>query len=167
MTSVVSVPEILARVLCVARAAAPAIYAIGGVLLGGWMARSNQQRQWVWDNKAREYRELVDGLFRSTEAILGARLNADTPITDALADAVWSGTRLTQNRIFVARAIEKAGIASDWQRISNVALWQPGQIEIDVKGAKCGYMRSAIIILRTDLEKKLLGLVHEDLKLLS
>jgi len=43
--------------------ALPAVYVFGGALLGGWIARSNQHKQWIWDNKAREYRELIDVCF--------------------------------------------------------------------------------------------------------
>lgn len=142
----------------------PAIYALLGVIIGGWISWRNQHRQWVSDNKAREYRELIDGLFASTEKILQARPNAGSPITDSLSDAVWNGTRLTQNRIFTLCAIKDAGIDEDWQKISNLALWNPGELKIKVKGSEYGYTHGIIVILRKDLENKLLALAQKDLK---
>ncbi len=145
--------------------ALPAVYVFGGAILGGWIARSNQHRQWVWDNKAREYRELIDGLFRFTEEILKARENSDASINDALSDAVWNGTRLTQNRLFVARRIKAAGIDADWQKISNISLWNPGELKVKYKDKEWGYTRGAVVVLRKDLEEKLLALALSDLRL--
>jgi len=73
---------------------------------------------------------LIDGLFRSTDESRKARENSDAPINDALSDAVWNGTRLTQNRLFVARKIKAAGIDADWQKISNISLWNPGELKV-------------------------------------
>jgi hypothetical protein len=165
MADLVSASRILTTALGALTKAMPAVYVFGGAPLGGWIARYNQHRQWVWDNRAREYRELVDGLFRSTEEILKARRDAEAPITDPLADAVWNGTRLTQNRIFIAQAIRSAGIDEDWQEISNISLWNPGEFKITVKGKEWGYTQGAVVILRRDLEAKLLALAQRDLKL--
>lgn len=143
----------------------PAIYALLGVIVGGWISWRNQHRQWVKDNKAREYRELIDGLFTSTEKILQARPTAETPVTDPLADAVWNGTRLTQNRLFTLQAIQRAGVDEDWQKISNVALWNPGELRIKVKENEYGYTHGIVAILRKDLETKLLALAQKDLDL--
>ena len=142
----------------------PAIYALLGVIIGGWISWRNQHRQWVKDNKAREYRELIDGLFTSTENILQARPNAESPITDPLADAVWNGTRLTQNRIFTLCAIKDAGVDEDWQKISNLALWNPGELKIKVKGSELVTRTALSSILRKDLENKLSALAQRDLK---
>ena len=157
--------EVAEKALMLLGRAMPAVYVFGGAILGGWIARSNQHKQWVWDNKAREYRELVDGLFRSTEEILRARKNAEALIGDPLADAVWNGTRLTQNRIFIAQSIKAAGIDEDWQKISNISLWNLGEPKIKVKGNEWGYTRGAVIVLRKELETKLLALAQKDLKL--
>jgi len=156
---------IVSKILSALGSVMPAVYSLAGVLVGGWISRQSQHRQWVHDNKAREYRELLDGLFTSTERILKARPTAETQITDSLADAVWEGTRLTQNRIFILRAIQGEGIDKDWQKISNVALWNPGELKIKVEDKEWGYTQGIIIILRKDLETKILALTQKDLRL--
>ena len=139
--------------------------AICAALVSGWISKSNEHRQWIWDNKAREYKELLDGLFNCTERIIKARPTANREITDPLADAVWEGTRLTQNRLFTLQAIRSVGIDEDWQKISNISLWNPGELKIKVKDNKWGYTKGIIVILRKDLETKLLALTQKDLKL--
>jgi len=82
-----------------------------------------------------------------------------------LADAVWNGTRLTQNRIFVARKINAAGIDNDWQKISTISLWNAGELKVKVKDREWGYRRGAVVVLRKELEEKLLDLALRDLRL--
>jgi hypothetical protein len=142
-----------------------AVYALIGVALGGWITWYSQHRHWVLDNKKQEYRELIDGLFRATEEIVKARPNVSSGWNEGVINAAWSGTRLLQNRIFVARTILGSGVREDWQKIVNVAQWEPGEPEIDIGGKQYSYTPGAISLLRNALEQKLLAIVQRDLRL--
>jgi hypothetical protein len=142
-----------------------AVYALLGVLLGGWITRAIQHKQWVFENRKQEYRELLDGLFQASEEIIKARPNIGSGLNDALANAIWKGTRVVRSRIFIARLIRDEGIHEDWQTIVSLALWEPEEEKLKIKGKEYAYTTSAIIILRNDLEEKLLGIVQKDLSL--
>ena len=61
-------------------------------------------------------------------------------------------------------AIKDAGIDEDWQKISNLALWNPGELKIKVKGSELVTRTALSSILRKDLENKLSALAQRDLK---
>jgi hypothetical protein len=142
------------------------ISALAGVALGALLSRWNDHRRWVLDNRKLEYRELIDGIFRSTEKIRGARQTVSDPITTAVTDAVFDGSRLIRNRLFTASSIRRAGIASDWEDISRVALWEPGEPIASVDGQEYKYTQTAIAILRKRIEHKLTHLARADLGIL-
>lgn len=141
----------------------PAVYALSGVALGGWITWRSQRKHWVRDNKKQEYRDLLDGLFRATEEIIKARPNVSAALSQALVDATWSGTRLVQNRIFVARRIREGGIVQVWQKIVSIAIWEPTDPKIRVNGEEYAYTTGAISLLRGVLEEKLLAIIQKDL----
>ena len=141
------------------------IGALIGALLTPWISWFWQHKQWKLDHKKQEYRELVDGLFQATEEIIRARPEGRAGWNQAVTNAAWSGTRLVQNRIFIAREIRDNGIPDDWQQIVNVAQWEPGEPKIKVNAQEYQYTVGAISILRRNIETKLLGIAQKDLKL--
>lgn len=143
----------------------PILVSFAVLLLGSWLIDRREHRKWRLDNMKLEYRQLIDGLFDATEAILTARPNLSAKNAPALADAVWSGTRLIQNRIFIAHSIKAAGIPEAWMAIANLAHWEPGEPEIVAGGKSWKYTQGAVAILRKDLEQKLLALAEKDLGL--
>jgi hypothetical protein len=143
----------------------PLVGVLIGVLLTPWITWRWQHKQWSLDNKKLEYRELVDGLFQATEEIIKARPNVGAGWNQAVTNAAWGGTRLVQNRIFIARSIRDASVPADWYNIVNVAQWEPGEPKIEVNGQQYSYTTNAISILRNNLEQKLLAIIQTDLGL--
>ena len=142
-----------------------AVYSLVGVLLGAWIAWRYQHRQWILENKKQEYRELLNGLYEASEAIIAARPNISAGVTNALLSALWKGSRLFHDRIFVARAIREARLLEDWESIRRLALWEPPEEEPEIKGRKTKYTINQIVILRNDLDEKLRAIVQRDLNL--
>src|SRR5712692_2854090 len=82
-----------------------------GVLIGAWVARWGQRRQWVSDNKANEYRELLTTLSRSAHCLLKGKpgdgliaLSPDDQREGYQADV--EARRVIDGRIFIATRIE-------------------------------------------------------------
>lgn len=143
----------------------PLVGVVVGALLTPWITWRWQHRQWSLDNRKQEYRELLDGLHRATEEIIRQRPNAAAGWNPRVADAAWIGTRLVQNRIFIARAIRSSQIPEDWQKIVNVAQWESGEPKIRIGEHEYLYTTGAICLLRASLEEKLLEIAKRDLHL--
>jgi hypothetical protein len=142
----------------------PLVGVVIGAILVPWVSWRWQHKQWSLDNKKQEYRELLDGLFLAIEEIVKARPSAITSGIEA-AKAVQSGTRLVQNRIFVARSLRNAGIPEDWRKIVNLSLWELQEPTIEVKGKSYMYPPGAISLFGNELLEKLLVTIQQDLKL--
>jgi hypothetical protein len=142
-----------------------AAYALLGVLFGGWITWRYQHKQWVLDNKKQEYRDLIDGLFQASEEIVKARPNISAVVGEELLNAVWKGQRVVRNRIFVARQIREERIEEDWDTIRRLALWEPEEDKLEIKGKKYSYAINVIVMLRNELDKKLLAIAQRDLRL--
>jgi hypothetical protein len=142
-----------------------AAYALLGVLFGGWITWRYQHKQWVMENKKQEYRDLIDGLCQASEEIIKARQNIDVGVNQELLNAVWKGMRVVRNRIFVAREIREGGIEEDWDTIRRLALWEPNEDKLPIKGGRWGYTTNGVVILRNELDEKLLAIARRDLKL--
>jgi hypothetical protein len=67
------------------------IFALLGVLLGGWIAWRYQHRQWILENKKKEYREILDGLFQASEEIIKARPNISADVIRSSDDSCVEG----------------------------------------------------------------------------
>ena len=143
----------------------PLVGVVIGALLTPWIAWRWQHRQWSLDNKKQEYRDLLDGLFQASEEIIKARPNISAGVSQELVSAVWKGNRLVRDRIFVASAIRGGGIPGDWETIVRLALWEPTEEKLPIKGAKWGYTINGIVILRNELDEKLHEIIQRDLKL--
>jgi hypothetical protein len=50
-------------------AARPAIGPLAGVVIGAWLSRSWQKKQWALDSKKTEYRELISTLSQSVQCL--------------------------------------------------------------------------------------------------
>jgi len=121
--------------------------------------------QWVLDNKRQEYRDLSDALFQATEEIIKERPNIAAGVSPALLEAVWKGQRSVRDRIFVAREIQRVGLDEDWDLICKLALWEPIEQKLVVKGTPRSYSINQIVELRKDLHEKLHALIRRDLRI--
>ena len=121
--------------------------------------------QWVLDNKRQEYRDLSDALFQATEEIIKERPNIAAGVSPALLEAVWKGQRSVRDRIFVAREIQREGLDEDWDLICKLALWEPIEQKLVVKGTPRSYSINQIVELRKDLHEKLHALIRRDLRI--
>jgi hypothetical protein len=142
-----------------------AAYALLGVLFGAWVTWRYQHKQWVLENKKQEYRDLIDVLFQASEEIIRARPNIGAGLNQDLLNAIWKGMRIVRNRIFVAREIREGEVEEDWDKIRRLALWEPSEERVAVKGAKWAYTTNGVVILRNELDEKLLAIARRDLGL--
>jgi hypothetical protein len=104
----------------------PAVYSLAGVGIGGWIARRSQHRQWAHDNKAREYRELLDALDVCVIAVRTARPSAASPFS-AASSAVSQASRIFANRIFISPTLKKNDLMKKWAELRRFMLSEPGE----------------------------------------
>lgn len=93
-----------------------------GILIGHFLSRSQQRRQWIADNEVREWRELLTTLTTGFLTIVQTdkalpkvpgeeiermreNFGARTPINEVFA-----------NRIFIARAVRKEDLSGRWRK---------------------------------------------------
>jgi hypothetical protein len=151
--------------LLVWNAIGPLVGVVIGALLTPWIAWRWQHRQWIFDNKKQEYRDLLDDLFQASEEIIKARPNISAGINQDLLNAVWKGNRIVRDRIFVASAIRAGGIPTDWETIVRLAIWEPTEEKLHIGGGQRAYTINGIVTLRNALDEKLLAIAQRDLKL--
>jgi hypothetical protein len=101
--------------------AMPAVYSLVGVVIGGWISRRSQHRQWVHDNKARDYRELVDAIDGFVRSVRAARPKQDTPFSEA-SPAVEQLSRVVRNKIFIRSSLRKASLEDKLSELMRYSL---------------------------------------------
>jgi SLT domain-containing protein len=123
--------------LCMLRFTAEHFYQIwavvgplAGVALGAWQAARWQRKKWILDNKASEYRGILDALnsyrfalveyyslYKIALIAMPAQKKYDDQIT--FAKAGESVTNALADRIFTYPAIEATGARKDWSAIAD------------------------------------------------
>jgi hypothetical protein len=88
-----------------------------GLLVGHFLTRSWQKKQWLLDNEKQEYRELLDALsgaylsLAKTELVRGTDRVRSTPETSEAEDAAY---RLLNDRIFIASKLKEENVFEQW-----------------------------------------------------
>jgi len=92
-----------------------------GIMLGAYLSRSQQRRQWVADNEVKEWRELLTTLTTSFTAII----QTDEKLPKAPGEEIerlkrWLQARtlageVLTNRIFIAHAVSSFEIFDKWK----------------------------------------------------
>ena len=93
-----------------------------GVLIGSWLTRSWQRKQWVLDSKKTEYRELISTLSHSYHTIaknahLGGMIFSVEQLTDR-SEASEAGKRVIEDRLFIVEEMRKENIRELWARLA-------------------------------------------------
>jgi uncharacterized protein YneF (UPF0154 family) len=90
-----------------------------GVLVGAWLARSWQWKQWVLENKKSEYRELIGVLSKSYHNLVKNLPETTTAVLGpeeqrALGDDWVAGLQVIEDRVFIDKEIRAAKIREQW-----------------------------------------------------
>lgn len=106
-----------------------AIGPLVGVIIGAWLASRWQRRQWIADNKAREYREILDALnvYRWRLVNYQARYGgvyAEVKPEDnlSLAEAQIALDNSFSDRIFVRETVVNSGAREAFRKFSESLL---------------------------------------------
>jgi hypothetical protein len=87
-------------------------------LIGAWLARSWQRKQWVLEGKKAEYRELLSTLSDSYHCIIKNWGAALAPVNHEglreKLEAEVSGQQVIEDRIFIDDAMRAENIREQW-----------------------------------------------------
>ena len=91
-----------------------------GVLIGSWLGRSWQRKQWELDNKRTEYRELIGTLSKSFHYIATYRTVVVRPpeVQRGLLEAEVAGQQVIADRIFIDKQLREAQVSELWGLIA-------------------------------------------------
>jgi hypothetical protein len=141
---------------------APLIGTLLGVWMGYYLSRSQQRRQWIADNKVKEWQELLATLATSFTTIIqvdaalvsvGDKLaHADKleRMTDNL-KARKIASEVLVNRVFIARETRQLGIYKKW---SNALEQLDQNHDAGAAGTEFGEINAMILAgARADIEK--------------
>ena len=98
----------------------PVITALIGVWIGAHVADRNQRKQWVADNKKREYQELITALTHAFSAMLNraAPLVAYGPQEQrAFAATEEQALIAITDRIFIREEVDTMNVLKRWQEL--------------------------------------------------
>ncbi len=109
------------------------IASLVGVLVGAWLTRSWQLRQWVLEGKKAEYRELISTLSESYHTIVrllpsgGGGISAMSAEQYQAAEQAWvAGVRVIEDRIFIDREVRAGNIRESWMQVADFDLQKLG-----------------------------------------
>jgi hypothetical protein len=127
-----------------------------GVVIGAWLSRSWQRKQWVLDSKKAEYRELLSTLSQSIHSIMSnwefpaEVVKVDEQIKEQRQrhDAYFAGEKVLKDRIFIDKKVHDAGIFQRWEKL------EIGPGEAILKKFWAAW---------TDIHDTLVKMAHEDL----
>jgi hypothetical protein len=90
-----------------------------GVLIGAWLTRSWQRKQWVLEGKKAEYRELISTLSESFHCIVknwpaGLVTAVSHETLRETLEAEVAGQRVVEDRIFIENQLRAAQIRDRW-----------------------------------------------------
>ena len=124
-----------------------------GILIGHYLLRSWQRKQWFADNRLREWRELIGTLFTSfsTISLLGnKRENLTAESVQEHYDADTIALLTINNRIYIDKEVEQEKIHARWNSLVS-------SFEQSKDGAELGKAFGA-------LSKTLKRMAYEDVK---
>lgn len=97
-----------------------------GLLIGAWLSRSWQRKQWVLEGKKAEYRELISTLSQSYHCILKNWPALIAPFGEVICtltdgaqqretlEAEVAGQRVIEDRIFIDKAMRAENVREQW-----------------------------------------------------
>ena len=93
-----------------------------GVLVGAWATGRWHHTHWVLENKKQEWRELIDALVECAREISKSkRAKPEQPEYSQLFPAQLKGSVFIQNRIFIAKVVERNSIKDDWNELLRIS----------------------------------------------
>jgi hypothetical protein len=107
-----SEPSLLAVMLNIWAAVGPLV----GIFIGTYLTQSSQRRQWIADNKVKEWRDLLGTLMTSMTTIIRCSNIAPQTSEVAVEDlrARVAAGEVINNRLFVAREVRQGNILEKW-----------------------------------------------------
>ncbi|HWY22809.1 MAG TPA: hypothetical protein VNX26_16395 [Candidatus Acidoferrum sp.] len=93
-----------------------AVGPIAGVLIGHYLLREAQRRQWVSDNRLKEWRELIEALMSAFTIILrvGAMNSKEDRDRRELHEHGMRAIETISNRVFIHDDIERIHLLDRW-----------------------------------------------------
>ena len=90
--------------------------ALGGVLVGGYIANRSQRRHWLLDSKRVEYRELFSALTKSYSCIVNTTSFGIMTGAEELKieEARLDGLNILRDRVVIGKQIRCMGLAEKW-----------------------------------------------------
>jgi hypothetical protein len=92
-----------------------------GVLIGSWLTRSWQLKQWVLDGKKTEYRELISTLSGSYNRIVNNWPSATLVTAEERrkqVEAVVAGRQVIEDRIFSVKQMRVENVRELWEQLT-------------------------------------------------
>lgn len=142
-----------------------ALWALGGIVIGGLLTSFLNRLNWHKDNRKLEYKELVDGLGERVEQILKARPDRNKKSADlaGLNRAVNSGFGLIRTRVFIRRRRLKK-VESAWTQIQRCAQWDADDVQTDPKVPLIPYDQMKLETIWRNVEREMIGMCRADMK---
>jgi hypothetical protein len=90
-----------------------------GVLIGAWLTRSWQRKQWELDSRKAEYRELISTLSESFHQIATyQRFNMQPPeVRQKISEAEVAGQSVIADRIFIEKQLRMRQVSEHWDSL--------------------------------------------------
>jgi hypothetical protein len=85
---------------------------LAGILVGHYLTRSWQRRQWIADNQKEEYRKLLSGLNRLNMVLILDHTNHNVGIQD-IKEAMEEITIALNTSLFIVDFLERSKVADD------------------------------------------------------
>lgn len=135
-----------------------------GTLLSYFLTSRLQRRDWIYDNRKLEWRELIDELH-SCMQLMGAAFRwkgSVGSLEDRAAErtqisrAIVRGSQVIRNRIFIADVLTKHGIADRWNKLSEMT---------NTSGADLQAKARVFLDEFAGLENEVLNLARRDLRI--
>jgi hypothetical protein len=92
---------------------------IVGIVLGNYLSRNNQRKQWRTDNRVNEWRELISVLFRSVTTISecdALRRQNDIKVLNKQGEAEMTALLTIGNRVFIDKDITEERLFQHWNQ---------------------------------------------------
>ena len=125
--------------------------ALIGILLGHFLTRSSQHKQWLRDNRKQEYRELLSAISEAFLLVYKYGPYGKSDNYQLVQSMKHESFKVLHDRIFIAEELKSAGILGKWTNIINSM--EPGQFDWSVE--------DQFTLLKAELVRMALNDPHE------